>query len=466
MKFCQLKPTFAWWIVASAASLAGCAGVGTKGSKIIVHPDDSLGLYGSLLDVNEFNAAPQALPAAAMGIPTGFLPDTVTLQNLPSIATQGTPPNRLGSPGSCEAQSFAYGLCSYTAAMNPDGSMRWDASQPQNQISAAFQYRYQHHKEGKTCPSGSGALGYLDYIIANGSPSAADIPYKPDCTYLDGIPLNPKVTNPERFRVGSYATFQVSRDPDAAVQAIKEYVSGGHVVAFSGLVLQGYSAPTMTNGVITSTASVPGSGHGQIVVGYDEHAGPGALLVQNSFGPQWPPASSGSIAPPGMAYWSYDSFKATQKLCAIAFPRQLTNPGGVNLNQSQSRAPRGVINQAYQWAGDDMGPAYLILVAWFGEPLLIDSISMTEPSSGATMASGYGHHFGNGYLYFCRSDGRQFVSGTYALQIAGQTLSGTQVTYSANVAVGAASPGSPPASTITSTAQITGSTGQTATITR
>ena len=79
-------------------------------------------------------------------------------------------------------------------------------------------------------------------------------------------------------------------------------------MAFSGTVYTGYgnaSGPTLTDGYFYAASNLQASGgHGQMLVGYDNTKGPagqtpGVLLVQNSFGTQWP-AGSGSVAPPGM----------------------------------------------------------------------------------------------------------------------------------------------------------------------
>src|SRR5439155_5709751 len=85
--------------------------------------DDGSGPYGSLLNVEEFNQAVQALlPAALMTPPVQpQLLAHAYLSNLPAVSQQGTSASP-GSPGSCEAQYFGYGLGSYTAARLPDGS--------------------------------------------------------------------------------------------------------------------------------------------------------------------------------------------------------------------------------------------------------------------------------------------------------------------------------------------------------
>ncbi len=95
--------------------------------------DDGSGPYESPLNADEFNQAVQALPAAAFLTPRiqPPLPSHAYLNNLPAVSEQGTAAH-LGSPGSCEALSFGYGLGSYTAARLPNGSHKWIAALPEN----------------------------------------------------------------------------------------------------------------------------------------------------------------------------------------------------------------------------------------------------------------------------------------------------------------------------------------------
>jgi hypothetical protein len=144
---------------------------------------------------------------------------TKFLDNLPAIAQQGTTAQP-GSPGSCEAQSFGYGLGSYTAARTVFGAHKWDPGLPQNSVSAAYLYALIHQQEGRSCPTGSLALGYLAQLTAYGSPTRARIPYLPECSYLDGIPSSSPDFPDDypgmgRFRIGSYAAFSIGDNPGA-----------------------------------------------------------------------------------------------------------------------------------------------------------------------------------------------------------------------------------------------------------
>lgn len=419
---------------------------------------DDLGQYGALLDAQEFGRSPQALPPAALQAATpGALPPSKQLSNLPAIAMQGTP-QHLGAPGSCEAQSFGYGLGSYTAARTPGGAIKWDPSQPAYQVSAAYLYRWLHAQEGRVCPMGSGALEYLNRLIGRGSPSAADIPYQPDCDYLNGIDLDPSFPDMGQFLLGSFAVFSLS---EAAGPLIKQFLLNDQAVAFSGLALDGYAHPTLADGVLYGTNVIPNSGHGQLLVGYDDTRGtaeqPGAFLIQNSFGSQWPAPDGG-----GQIWMSYETFFAAQKLAAVAYPRDADAPSGALLTPNSASAPAAAVTRALQWApgGSDV---FLILLCAFAAPVQIALAALTEPGgSGQTANGAYGKYFSTGYVYFKRGDAQQFLSGAYALTLQATTLDGAAVTYQGDIAVPAAQPTSPPAAAMA--APIWDTTGAQATL--
>ena len=127
------------------------------------------------------------------------------LTNTPAVSMQGTP-GHPGSPGTCEAQAFGYDLGSYTASRSPDGTILWDAALPQNEVSAAYQFALAVEKGFASCPAGGLALEYLSRLIGFGSPSAADVPYKPDCAYFDNIDLATVYPNAGRLACRSAAS--------------------------------------------------------------------------------------------------------------------------------------------------------------------------------------------------------------------------------------------------------------------
>jgi hypothetical protein len=94
-----------------------------------------------------------------------------------------------GSPGTCEAQSFGYGLGSYTVARLPDGSAKWNPALPQNSVSPAYLFALSLSQGPNvaTCPKGGLALEYLAQLVASGAPTRARVPYQPSCDYFNMI---------------------------------------------------------------------------------------------------------------------------------------------------------------------------------------------------------------------------------------------------------------------------------------
>jgi hypothetical protein len=444
------------------ATIPGCGGGGGGGA--LVQPDD--GQYGSVLNFEEFDTAPHALPVEALLVPPlpPLLPTKALLTNAPAVSMQGTP-GHLGSPGTCEAQSFGYGLGSYTAARSPDGAILWDAELPGNEVSAAFQFALAVEKGFATCPKGGQATEYLSRLIAFGSPSAADVPYEPSCDYFNHIDLAKVYPNATRLRIGSFATFHI--EMPTALGRIKGYLTNGQAVAFSGRVLKNYGrAPILTDGVLYETEIMPKSGHGQVLVGYDDKLGKpgktGALLVQNSFGTAWPPASAGkSPAPPGKVYWSYHSFLTTQKLAAVAYPRDPSPPSGTILDASVATAPAASITRAFQWAPAGGSDVFLIFLHQFADPVQITSLGIKEPAPGKeTAVAAYGQFISTGYTYLQRSDGHEFLPGDYDLKFQATLADGTNVIYSGMIAVGDAQPTTPPSAGMSAAGPILDTVGQ------
>jgi hypothetical protein len=437
------------------------------------------GRFGSLLDAAEFARAPQALPVDALRSTPAGLPAVVVLGNLPAVAQQGTEANP-ASPGSCEAQSFGYGLGSYTAARRPDGSITWDPAEPGNAVSAAFLYEQIQREErdaGYTCdggvcvcPRGSEATPYLERLIAFGAPSRAEVPYQPDCCYLDAIDLDRPFPDATRFRIGSFATFNIANQVNV-VERIKQYLWNGQVVAFSGLVPEGYDAPTFVDGVLYEQETIPNSGHGQVIVGYDDTVGSpdlgrGAFLVQNSFGTGWPPAGSGSIAPPGQAYWSYETFIKTQLFAAVAYPVDPERPTVPPLASNLPDAPEAFVTHAFQWARtSSSADVSLVLQHHFAAPVLLERVALSGPTaSSAEFSAPYASYIADGYTYFRRTDGQQFESGAYDLTLHAVTLEGVRVTYTGPISLAGAAPGMPPTAPVTADTKLFGTTGQASTI--
>jgi hypothetical protein len=412
-------------------------------------PDED-GLFGAIL--SEFGQTgvmlalpPRALPPGAGPTSPSPLPKRVELTNLPPVGMQGTI-GSLGSPGSCISWSFAYGLGSYTAGRNPDGTVRWDASEPRNQVSPAFLYALIHSREQKTCPSGS-SEGYLSQLVLEGGPSVEQVPYAPDCCYINAIDVDHTFPMEGHFRFGSFASILLPAthdvSPAATLSLLKQFLAAGHAVAFAGPVFTGFSTPTLDHGVFYPTTwceSTPEKpcGHGMLLVGYDDDIGDpskgkGAFLVQNSFGIHWPPASSNSPAPPGRFYLSYTSFLNSQRSAQVAYPLDTSTPDVAPLASSSPNGPTAYVTIGHQWVDEaptaGTVPATLILVHRFSEPVTLESVTIAEPppsTASATQSNGYA--FSNGYTYLVRNDGYAFLPGFYAVTIVAKTSIGL-VTY-------------------------------------
>lgn len=436
-------------VLTTGAALAGLASMfavlGGCGDDV-TPSSASAGKHGSLLNAQEFLVAPRALPAAALLEPpvAPTLPAKVLLTNTPNAQAQGTATDP-GSPGTCEAQAFGYGLGTYTAARAPDGSVKWDARQPGNQVSAAWQFALAMENGFATCPDGGQATGYLSRLAGFGSPSAADVGYLPSCSYLREVDLQKLYPDAPRLRIGSFATFPISNIvPSPSLDQIKAYLANGQAVAFSGLVFETYNNPAIVDGVFYGPERyVPNDGHGQLLIGYDDTLGTpgkqGALLVQNSYGPHWPPANGAKAD--GTLYWSYQTFLASQQFAAVAYPYDPATPTGTMLTPNAPASPIAAVKRAFQWSPASTPEAWLIFLVHVADPVRITAVTIREPQPGSAVAVGqYGQYLSNGYVYFKRTDGKEFLPGNYQLKLQVQRLDGTPLAYTATVAVGKAAP--------------------------
>lgn len=207
------------------------------------------------------------------------------------------------------------------------------------------------------------------------------------------------------------------------------------------------------------------AGHGQLVLGYDDNVGTpgdqGALLIQNSFGTGWP-ASAGatsSLAPLGMAYWSYNSFEQTQHLAAVALSTRARSARRCETLRQPARAARLNHRRISMGARRPTPKAYLILTHFFQEPVLLSHVSLTEPGGQAITATGsYGQNLSTGDTYLQRTDGNAFISGTWAVSLQSTNMNGNSVTYTGSIEVGQSEPNSLPEASMAGQT-ITDSTG-------
>lgn len=421
-----------------------------------------------------FTTAPCALPPVAdirsqYFAKTSFqLPASTALTNLPVPRAQGTEQVR-GIPGSCISWSFAYGMGSYTAARNPDGTVKYpitETTDAPGQVSSAFLYQAIHSLEQRVCPTGSSGSGYMEYLIGIGAPNFEQVPYHPNCTYLCSIDCTQAFPGEGNLKIGFAANvnLHVKAGSQAATrELLKAFMIDNHAIAFAGPVFNDF--PTMgpastpaawfTNGVwYPQQGTRPQSGHGMMLAGYDDTLGdpnnPGAFLIQNSFGTQWPPQHFTdpviSPAPAGRFYLSYDAYSTTQLAAKVAYPVDPAVPSGPPLSSNSPGAPTSYVTAAYQYTGPVLdvttsNRAWLVFMHWFSQPVTITSISVTEPvvngSGGSTITQTNSFAMHDGYTYFVRLDGRSWLNGTYAVTVNAKTNDGTPCTWTGNVDVAA-----------------------------
>ena len=429
---------------------------------------DPSGRFGSLLNREEFDRAPHALKPAILAL---FASQTVmrsivrtgpdhqhVLTGLPPIIMQGTNKS-LGFPGSCEACSFGYGLGTYTAARGYPG---FDPTERANRISAAWLFSWAQRRAGfaqyptenghVTADEGEGAVGttgststvnmagqkhkcqgskalpYLGLLIALGAPSALQVPYKPECAYIDGITTSiDSYPGIGKFKIGSYKTLpNFLNGQSTYLTLMKQYINAGHAIAFSGLVAQGYDNPAtaMVNGAFAPAAASfkKGSGHGQMIIGYDDSLGhTGAFLIQNSFGKDWPYMGATDSLMQGRLWWAYESFYSSQGFGALAYPipPSFAYPGTVTLSSPNPGAPAARIIEAVR--ADDNGEAFAAIEIDFAQPVQLNTLRLTPQRADSPVEGGYNAPITYGFVHVTRR--KPFPAGRYAVELDAHTLS-------------------------------------------
>jgi hypothetical protein len=434
------------FLMGTGATALAAAPASGFAAKLTVFADLKNGKFGADLTGTDFRGvltglSPASLSGTSLAV-ANAAPSSATsvvLENLPTVATQGVP-GSVGDPGSCEAQSFGYCLGAYTAARNPNGSRKWSAAEAANQPSAAWLYKWQHVQQHKTCPDGSGAVPYARKLVATGCPSAATDPYNPHdatkvaavCTYINALDTTDPGSGADHFLIGSYKAFgNIKGKESQYLDTFKELIRNGHAIAFSGLVPKQYciASPPLTNGAFIAPAGfIAGSGHGQVIVGFDDSKGPnGAFLVQNSFGPGWN-AGTGEGSN-GRIWFGYAQWFASQGLALIEFPNSDAAPSGVQLTASGA-GPELFVRESKTY--QEGGSSYLMLILHGKDAVNIKTLSVTGPK-GLTTTQTLDELLRFGYAYVKRKPA--FHHGKYKVNITATTQAGSNVTYHGNVEV-------------------------------
>jgi hypothetical protein len=234
---------------------------------------------------------------------SGTLPATATAnpKYLPPPQAQGTP-QHTGSPGSCAAWASTYGLATYTAAaksgLSPTSSSQW-ASPAHIYIQVLTTY----NKVLNTCV-GSMLTHYLDILKSGGTPNWETAPYYPDCSELWSS-YNPNAAADTSFQIPGWAIVHT-----CDLQSIKTVIAKGGVLCYGTCLNPGFTTydgtPSPMTGPLEKVKKSDGSyvGHCMLIIGYDDTQN--AVLIQNSFGPDWGCQWNGSG---GYVWMDYDLFK-------------------------------------------------------------------------------------------------------------------------------------------------------------
>ena len=436
------------FILGTGAAIAALS-TRTIAAGLTTYADLKNGRFGADVSGADFVGVARALPPEALvgtmihvQNPAPTSASRVVLDNLPTIATQGVPGSD-GDPGSCEAQSFGYCLGAYTAARNPDGSRKWSAADPLNQPSAAWLYQWAHqaYKPGGSCPSGTGSTCYAIELVTVGAPSTALYPYNPSgsttvkgiCSYIDSLNVSGKGFDASRLLVGSYKALPGLMNQKAQyLDSFKAFIRNGHAIAFNGLVANEYCIqnPPLVNGAFTMpTGFIAGSGHGQVIVGYDDSMGPsGAFLVQNSFGPGWNPGSTGDPGYNGRIWWDYDAWFKCQTYALVMYPNSHEPPYGHPLHPSGGSAVNIFVRSAKRYSKG--GHHYAVLVLHASDAITLSSLEIVGKkgniAGGTSSTQSLAETMRFGYTYVRRAT--PFSPGEYEATITA-TKNGQSATY-------------------------------------
>lgn len=363
----------------------------------------------------QINRLPQAFNPLASSKAT--LPASVDLSSaMPPVGDQA-------QLGSCAAWATAYDL----ATFNANTEKQWGAGSADHQASPAYQYAALIELEKGACGDGSGIKDGMDLLIKQGCPSLAAVPYSDkQCAQT--------TNNDGAFRIGSY-----NRVDPKDRSAVKAELAAGSVVVFGCELYTDFMTWTSAdvfhgNGQFLAQGSQHAQ-HAMVVIGYDDARG--AYRVQNSWGV--------SFGDQGRMWMAYDTFEATAFEAYSAVPNAKPQPGPQPQPQPQPEPgpapdpniPDLYINdgfQTVQWDWFDNAWVFLVFDYSFSEPVFVTDITGMDPM-GQTSTQNIGMYFMDGYVYWVRGDGMQWMSGTYTLQFHVTTLDGVDVTYTGEMDV-------------------------------
>lgn len=431
-------------------TLAGCGASSTTPETGALPPDpEAHGLGARLVSAQEYDEFAEALDPEDLeeddGLQKAARPaqSVVPEAELPPVADQG-------ELMSCAAFAMSYDLVSHVS-----GQRQRDLRNPANQVSPAVAYRraldaIPNTARQNLATGGTDCAHYLNTAVFFGGTSNATVPYPNvaqlnqagQCDYIDALNVS-SLTPEQRFGIGSWFTLD-PRQPDV----LKDYLAQGQLIAIGASVQENLSS-YRGNGVYESEGRVLG-GHAMTVTGYDDERR--AFRVRNSWGPSW--GDRGSL------WMGYDTFNRTVTEAYVAQPAQedaLQPSGGqfaVEFAGGQPETPpTGAITRAYQEPATG-GGVVLVMFYYFNQGVQLDNVVLQSPS-GKRLAHQLGATTRNGYYYFTRTDGNQWLPGAYPVEMGIRLRSGNLYTCRATLTVSA-----DPGPTADFPAQVTGVDGK------
>ncbi|RZN34001.1 hypothetical protein CWO90_08225 [Bradyrhizobium sp. Leo121] len=233
---------------------------------------------------------------------TGALPTSATVNPdyLPPPQAQGTAQHQ-GSPGSCAAWASTYGLATFTAA----AASKQSPSTSPLQASPAHIYIQVMKSYGVSTCNGSRLDSYLNLLTQAGTPNWATAPYYPSCPELWSS-YDANATVDASFQIPGWAMVDTSD-----LDSIKAVIANGGALCYGTALNEGFgsyssTSPSPMTGPFNKDKSPDGKlvGHCMLIIGYDDDQQ--AILIQNSFGPDWGHQWNGSG---GYIWMSYKLFQ-------------------------------------------------------------------------------------------------------------------------------------------------------------
>jgi C1A family cysteine protease len=368
-------------------------------------------------------------PAQISRLPQAFNPMASANASLPpSVDLSGSMPpvGDQGQLGSCVAWASAHGL----ATFNANVERQWGAGSADHWASAAFHYAELLKQSGGACGDGTSIKTGMDLLISQGCPTAAAVPYS-DRQCVNGA------GNDGQFRIGSYNRV----DPKNRA-AVKAELAAGSLVVFGTTLHESFMNFTGSevfrgSGPLVTQANMHAA-HAMVLIGYDDARG--AYRLQNSWGTRWGDA--------GRMWIAYETIEELAFEAYSAVPQANPNPGPQPQPEPQPEPqpqpgpdevviPDLYINDSFQtvqWDWFGTAWVYLVFDYSFSEPVYLAEVIGTDPF-GMSSVQPIEMYFQDGYVYWVRNDGFQWMPGTYTLEFHVITLDGIEVTYTGDMEV-------------------------------